>query len=153
MKVLPRERALRAELRRIDRDYEPWVNEVTGAERESRISEHMYMRDEVLEQLEHLATERLCQRASKHPTVVIPRITMTGKYHTDENWERGHATGRWYLKRSASASILREIEEAEKRRREVWEFRIKIAGTVLPWLVALVSALVSLILAWPWRPN
>ena len=153
MKVLPREHGLRAELRRIARSYEPWVDGAKGEEHESRFAEYMHMRDDILEQLEHLATERLCRRAAKHPTVVIPRITMTEKYHVDKNWERGPVTGIWYLKRVAYASVQRQIEDAEKRRREVWEFRIKIAGTVLPWLVALVSALVSLILAWPWRPH
>jgi hypothetical protein len=153
VKVLPRERKLRAELRRINRIYEPWVDEAKGEERESRIAEYMHERDEVLEQLELLATERLRRRAAKYPTAVIPRITMTDKDHLDKNWERGPATGRWYLRRAAYASLYREIEDAEKRRREVWESRIKILGTVLPWLVALVSALVSLVLAWPWRSN
>ena len=159
MKILPRERGLRAELRRVDRTYEPWVGKANEEERESRIGEHMHMRDEVLEQLEHLATERLRRRAAKYPEVVIPRITMSEKYHQDEkyhydkNWERGPVTGRWYLRRAAYASVYREIEDAKKRRRETWESWAKIAGAVVPWLVALVSALVSLTLAWPWKPN
>lgn len=153
-KLLPRERGLHAELRRIDQTYGTWVAEATGEERESRISQHMHMRDEVLEQLEGIATQRLLRRAAKHPTVIVPEIRRSGKYGQDEHWEQGHATGEWYLKRAAYASVYREIEEAERRRREVWEFRIKIASTVLPWLVALVSVLVSLMLAWrPWKLN
>jgi hypothetical protein len=156
VRMLPREYGLRAELRRIDRIDNPYVAEAKADERESRISEHMYMRDEIEEQLERLKTERLCHRAAKHSTVVIPRVTMSEKYpgtthHFDKNWEQGRTTGKWYLKPDAYASVCREIEDSEKRRREVWEFRIKLAGTVLPWLVALVSALVSLILAWAWK--
>jgi len=158
VRMLPREYGLRAELRRIDRIYNPYVAEAKEDERESRIGEHMHMRDEVQEQLEHLKTVRLGRRAAKYPTVVMPRITMSEKYpgtthHFDKNWERGRTTGKWYLKPDAYASICREIEDAEKRRREIWEFRIKLAGTVLPWLVALVSVLVSLFLAWPWKSN
>src|SRR2546425_6772065 len=106
-KMLSRERALRAELWRLRREYEPWIDEVSGQERESRIGEYLHMRDEVLEKLELLATQRLSRRAAKYPTVVIPRITMSGKHHQDENWEHGHVTGTWDLKRAAYASVLR----------------------------------------------
>jgi hypothetical protein len=111
------------------------------------------MRDEVEEQLDHLATQRLQRRAAKHPTVVIPRITMRGEYHQDENWEHGHATGIWYLKRAAVAAVLRDIEEAERRRREVWEVRLRRASTIFPWLIAILSSVVSLLLAWPRKGN
>ena len=159
VRMLPREYGLRAELRRIDRIYNPYVAEAKSEdERQSRIGEALYMRDEVQEQLDCLKTERLCRRAAKHPTVVVPRTTMSEtfpgtKTHFDKDWEQGRTTGKWYLKPHAFAAVYREIEDAEKGRREVWEFRIKLAGTVLPWLVALVSALVSLFLAWPWKPQ
>lgn len=159
VRMLPREYRLRAELRRIDRVYGCYVAEAKSEdERRSRIGEALHERDEVQEQLECLKTERLCRQAAKHPTGMIPRVTMSEKYpgsthHFDKNWEQGSTTGKWYLKPAAYASICREIEDAEKRRREVWEFRIKLAGVVLPWVVALVSALVSLMLAWPWRPS
>jgi hypothetical protein len=42
-----------------------------------------------------------------------------------------------YLKPAAVASLHRQIEEAKKRRVEVWETRAKILGTLITGLVAL----------------
>lgn len=148
LKALPRERQLRAELRRIDRSYKAWIDEGTPGQRDQRIEEYFHMAEEVKEEQAFLKTRRLSRRAAKYPTVTIPH--QRGQ-EGQEKWERGHVTGKWFLKPQAFASVYREIEDAEKRRREVWEFWMKVVGTVVPWLLALASTIVSLFLAWPWK--
>lgn len=147
-RTLPRTWVLRIQLRGIDRLYGPLVAQAEGDERESLIGEHIYFRDEIEEQLEGIRTRRLRHRAKKYPTVGVPAITMRGPHGQDENWEEGHASGEWYLKPAAFASVWLQIEDAQRRRWEMWESRVKVIGGVLPWLTAVLSLLVSLILAW-----
>ena len=108
----------------------------------------MYERADVQEEVEGIQTRRLLRRARRY-YIVAPEITRTSKAHpVDENWTRGWASGTWYLKPAAVASIQRQIEEAKSRRREAWAVWAKILGGLMTGLIALVSVLVSLILAW-----
>jgi len=117
----------------------------------------MDIRAPFVEELKRIDSQKLQKRAARYRTVVVPEITMSLPYGLDENWERGHAIGLWYLKPAAIASIYRQIAEAKRLRREAWESWVKILGTVLPWMIALASVLVSLTLAGrlggPPKPN
>ncbi len=117
----------------------PRVAKAKGAERESLISEHMYERADVEEQLEGIQTQRLLRVAWKH-YIVAPEIPQANEDDEYENWMRGWASGTWYLKPAAVASLQRQIEEAKRRRREAWETWAKILGGLIPGLIALVSA-------------
>jgi hypothetical protein len=145
-RLLPRAWALRADLRRVDRLYRPLVGRAKGEEREMLIAEHHYERASVEEELEAIQTRRLIRQARKR-YIVAPEVPWSSEYHEDENWERGPASETWHLKPAAVASLQRQIEDANKRRREAWEAWAKILGGLITGLVALVSALVSLILA------
>jgi len=107
----------------------------------------MEERANVQEQLEGIQTQQLLRRAWRY-YIVAPGIPYSREDHEDEHWIRGWASDTWNLKPAAVASLQREIEEAKKRRREAWEAWAKILGGLITGLIALVSALVSLILAW-----
>jgi len=87
----------------------------------------------------------LLRRARKY-YIVPPAITRHGDENDDP--QRGWMSGTWYLRPTAVASLRREIEDAQKRRRETWETRVRIFGGVAPWLSAILSALAAAILAW-----
>lgn len=99
------------------------------------------------EQLDGIKTQRLLRRAWRY-YIVAPQKPYSHEDHEDENWVRGWASDTWYLKPAAVASVQRQIEEAKKRHLEAWEVWAKILGGLITVLVALVSALVSLTLAW-----
>ena len=100
------------------------------------------------EELKGLQTDRLRRQARKY-YIVTPPITPHAHVHgLDNNWERGLNTHTWYLKPGTVSSIWREIEDARRRRRDVWEAWAKIVGGVVTALVALGSVIVSLVLAW-----
>ncbi len=134
-------------MRRSDRYYKPRVAEAKGEEREQLSYEYMESRHSLAEQLEGLQTERLLRQAWRY-YIVAPEIPYGRDEHEDENWVRGWASDTWYLKSGAVAALQRQITEAKKHRRETWEAWAKILSGVITVLVALVSALVSLILAW-----
>jgi hypothetical protein len=146
-RLLPRAWVLWAELRAIDRDYRPLLQQAKGQDHESLMNEYAQDRASVEEELAGLETQRLIRRAWRY-YIVAPEIPWTSKDHEDEHWYRGWASGTWHLKRAAVAALQRQIEDAQKRRREAWEAWAKILGGLITGLVALVSALVSLILAW-----
>lgn len=149
-RLLPHTWVLRASLRGIDRYYRLRVAGAKGDDREQLIQTHMYERALLEEQLEGIQTQRLLHRAWRY-CIVAPEKPWNREDHEDENWIRGWASDTWYLKSAAVASLQHQIEEAKKRRREAWEAWAKILGGLTPLitgLVALVSALVSLTLAW-----
>ena len=146
-RLLPRTWVLRAALRRSDRIYTPLVAQAKGDEREQLIHEHMDDRASLEEQLEGIQTQRLLRRAWRY-YIVAPGIPYGSDDHEDENWIRGWASDTWYLKPVAVALLQQQIEEAKKRRLETWEARAKILGGLITGLIALVSALVALTLAW-----
>jgi hypothetical protein len=137
---------LRADLRGIDRYYRSRIAQARGDERESLRDTHGHELAYIGEELEGIQTQRLLRRARQY-YIVAPEIPWSSQDHKDENWIRGWASNTWYLKPAAVASLQRQIEEAKKRRREAWEAWAKILGGLITGLVALVSALVSLILA------
>ncbi len=109
--------------------------------------EHMEARADVEEQLEGLQTQRLLGRARRY-YIVAPKIPWEkDPGDGDDNWSRGWASGTWSLTPSAAAAIQRQIEEAKGRRREAWATWVKLLGGLITGLVALVSALVSFVLA------
>lgn len=146
-RLLPRTWVLRAALRRSDRVYRPRIAQAKGDEREQLIGEYMDDRYSLDEQLEGIHTQRLLRRAWRY-YIVAPGKPHSREDHEDENWIRGWASDTWYLKPGAVAALQRQIEEAKKRRLEIWEARAKIVGPLITGLALLVSALVSLILAW-----
>jgi hypothetical protein len=89
----------------------------------------------------------LCDQVRRY-YIDVPEIHWKGDELEDENWVRGRETGTWSLKPAAVTSLERQIKEAKKHRREAWEAWAKILSGPIPGLAALVSALVSLILAW-----
>lgn len=141
-RLLPLSLSLRIDLRHIDRQYRSRVAQAPGEERQSLIERHSEEREYVEEQLAGIQTRRLLRRAWRY-FIVTPEMSSESTA-----WTRGWASGTWYLEPAAVASLQREIEEAKKRRREAWEAWAKILGGLITGLVALVSALVSLILAW-----
>ena len=111
------------------------------------LSEHLFERAFVEEELESVQTQRLLRQAGKY-YVFPPAITRAGDEDEDPNWARGWAAGAWYLRPAAVASVRREIEDAKKRRREAVESWSKIIGGIITALVALGSVIVSFVLAW-----
>lgn len=144
---LPRTWVLRADLQRSDRIYMPLIDEAKGNEREQLIAEYRSDRAPLEEELEGIRTQRLIRRAWRF-YIVAPEKPYGREDYEDENWIRGWASWTWYLKPSGVATLQRQIEEAKKRRLEVWEGWVKIVTAPISLLIALVSALVSLILAW-----
>jgi hypothetical protein len=145
--LLPRTWVLRAELRSTNRLYRSLIAQAKGDEREDLVGKHMVERALVEEELEEIQTRRLLHWAWRY-YIVAPSIPYSSDDWDDENWGRGWQTGLLYLKPAAVTSLQRQIEEAKKRRREVWEAWAKILSGLITGLVALVSALVSLVLAW-----
>jgi hypothetical protein len=133
---------LRRRLRRIDRIYQPLVAKAKGDEKESLIHQHWDERAAVEEELEALDTHRL-QRLARKYWIVPPPITSAvhGEEQEDQNWQRGWASNMIYLKPAAAAVLYREIEDAKKRRREVFESWAKIIGGLITALVTLISVI------------
>lgn len=86
-------------------------------------------------------------RKEKYRMVVIPERTAVRRGDSDEHWTQGGVYGTWFLKPASDAAVWRQIQEARKLRREACESWIKVVGAVLPWVIALVSLLVSWTLA------
>ena len=148
-RALPRTWTLRASLRGLDRYFLPRIAQAKGDEREALDHDYLYERASVEEEIEGVQTQRLIRKAMKY-YIVIPETPWGREDFEDENWLRGPASGTWHLKPVAVAFLRRQIEDAQSRRREVWATWAKILGGLIAGLVALVSALVSLTLAW-WR--
>ena len=146
-RLLPRTWVLRAAIRRSDRYYRPRVALAKGDDRKQLVQEHMEERASLEEQLAGIQTRRLLRRAWRY-YIVAPEIPWSSEDREDSNWIRGWASDTWHLKAAAVASLERQIQEAKKRRLETWEAWAKILGGLLTLLIALVSALVSLTLAW-----
>ena len=146
-RLLPRAWDLRAALQRCDRHYRPHVAQAKGDEREELISEYMEARACLLEELEGIRTQQLLRRAWRY-YIVAAKIPYGSEDHEDENWIRGWASNTWYLNPEGVALLQRQIEEAKKRNLERLEVWAKILGGLGTVLLALVSALVALILAW-----
>ena len=146
LRTLPRTWRLRIELRGVHRHYVPLIDRAKPDEEDLLIGEYMHFRDEITEQLEGIASQRLIRTAEKYH-IVPPAIPWSGKAHLDENWSRGSASGTWRLKPAAIALLWRQIEDAKKRRLDVWDARAKILGGLISGLVGLGSVLVSLVLA------
>jgi hypothetical protein len=108
---------------------------------------HMVEQALVMDELAGIQTPRLLRRAWRY-YILAPEHPWSSEDHEDDNWIHGWETGIWSLKPAAVASLERQIEEAKKRRHEAWEAWAKILGGLMTGLVALVSALVSLTLAW-----
>lgn len=145
--LLPRTWVLRADLRRTDRFYRSSIAQLEGDEREQHIAEWMGERYSLDEQLQGIQSQRLLRRAWWY-YIVAPEMPHRREDHENENWIRGWASETWYLKPAGVALLQRQIEEAKKRRREAWEAWAKILGSLITGLIALVSALVALTLAW-----
>ena len=146
-RLFPRTWVLRADLRRSDRIYRPLIDKAEGHERERLIAEYMDVgRGPLEEELDGIQTQRLIRRAWRY-YIVAPEKPYGSEDHEDENWIRGWASGTWYLKPAGVAALQRQIEEANKRRLEVWEGWVKILTAPILLLIALVSAFASLILA------
>jgi len=136
---------IRADLRGLDRTYRPLVANAKGHEREMLNSEWASESAELLDELEELQARRLLRRAWRY-YIVAPEKPH-GNDDENEHWRRGYTGETWHLKPAGIAGIRRQIEEARARRRDAWATWAKILGGLLTGLIALVSALVSLILA------
>jgi hypothetical protein len=144
--LLPRTWALRVELRAVDRYYNPRVAKATGEEEDRLISQHMVDRGFIEEELAGIETRRL-RRTARRYNALVPEMRWN-KNNRDEHWERGQYEGTWYLRPAAVAELRRQIEDAKKRRLELWQARATIISGVITGLVALGSVIVSLVLAW-----
>ena len=143
--LLLRTWVLRADLRALDRRYRPLVANTKGDEREMLNAEWASETAELLDELEELQARRLLRRAWHYYIVALEK--PHGDDDENEHWRRGFTGETWHLKPAGIASIRRQIEEARARRREACATWAKILGGLLTGLIALVSALVSLILA------
>jgi hypothetical protein len=146
--LLPRSWSLRLDLRAVDRNYAPLIAKAEGDERIRLKAEHSADWFEVSEAIEGIETQKLLRLSRRYHVVTppIPQLKSEDDVE-DENWKRGWTTGTWHLKEAPAARLWREIQDARKRRRDAIESWVKIATSALPWLTALVSALVSLSLA------
>lgn len=143
-RVLPRTWVLRADLRALNRTYRSLVANAKGNDRDAFDNEWASQSTELLDEVEELQTRRLLRRAWRH-YIVAPEKPR-GDDDENEHWSRGYGGETWHLKPAGVAAIRRQIEEAKTRRREAWATWAKILGGLLTGLIALVSALVSLIL-------
>jgi hypothetical protein len=144
--LLPRTWALRLQLRAVDRFYSPRVAKAGGEEEDRLIGQHMVERGFIEEELAGIETRRLCRTARRY-NVLVPEMRWS-KNNRDEHWERGQYEGTLYLRRAAVAELRRQIEDAKKRRLELWQARATIISGLVTGLVALGSVIVSLVLAW-----
>jgi hypothetical protein len=87
----------------------------------------------VEEEFESIPTERLLRRMSRY-YIVAPRKPRSPDDYEDENRIRGGVSDIWRLKPAAIASLQRQINEAQKRRREAWEAWAKILGSLITGL-------------------
>jgi hypothetical protein len=136
---------LHAELRALDRHYRPRIAQVKGEDRDALSTAWTFDRAEVLDELEEHRTQRLLRQAWRY-YIVAPEKPWDNPDQEDEHWKRGYVGETWHLKPAGIAALRRQIEDAKSRRREVWATWAKILGGLVAGLVALVSALVSLIL-------
>jgi hypothetical protein len=137
--LLPETWRIRADQRGVNRYYRE--------QNKYNSDDHIYELFDLHEQLQAVETRRVLRLASRYFIIVLdtPRSSDNDE---SEYWEWSSVNHRWYLKPAGVASLQRQIQEAKKQRREVWEAWAKIVGGLMTGLVALVSALVSLILAW-----
>jgi hypothetical protein len=131
--LLPRTWVLRASLRRIDRHYKRRAAQEKGEEHELLRDQYMEERAFVEEELESIPTERLLRRMSRY-YIVAPRKPRSPDDYEDENRIRGGVSDIWRLKPAAIASLQRQIDEVQKRRREAWEAWAKILGSLITGL-------------------
>jgi hypothetical protein len=146
-KFLPRTWVLQYDRRRTNRIFRPLIANAKGDERRKLVDEHMWELASIEEQLEGIQTARVLRQARKY-YIVTPEIKLDEGIDEGRSWQRGWASDTLYLKPAAVASLLREIEDTKRRRRDVWESWIKILGGLITALVALGSVIVSLVLAW-----
>jgi hypothetical protein len=106
---------------RIDNEYQ---KQIAGVRRRHDLdkldeirSEFSYKLQEIDEILEVIHTKRLRSKAY-HLNVPIPPLPSSIDKMEDENWQRGHIRGGWYLKQESSSKLESLILVRNKERRE-----------------------------------
>ena len=143
-KKLPLSRTwhLRMSLQSTDRFYRQLAAEAKGdKERQQEVfGEWSHVAGEIEEELEEIFTKRLVKKARRWYVPIPPHPYGRDTYE-DENWERGHATGIWYLKPEGVSKVRNLMREEKKWRRDY------LIGWVGP-LIGLIGALTGLISVW-----
>ena len=139
----------RAELRgrRLTRRHDLQIQTATTDDEKRAVSEaYLHNREELREDLEAYRSDQLVRHARRY-YLVPPAIPWGRGEDDDPHWERGPVSDEWHLRPAAFADLYRQIEDARARRRAVWESWAKIVGGLLSGIIAVLSVIVSLVLA------
>ena len=133
-RALPDTRRLRLYMRELDRTYRPLVEAEKDPEaRDSLLSEWSYEAGEYESRLLEIETKWLIRRAQRL-LIPVPNRPHKGEERCDENWDVDIMWGVLYLKPEARRSLMKQIRDEIKERRDYW----------LGWL-PLIAALTGLL--------
>lgn len=133
-------------LRRLRRDHAARLQNASNEEAGYASEDYLRAQSEIREAVEGDRTDRLVRQARRYH-IVPPEFPGAAPLNDDKSWERGPVSDEWRLRPKAFAELYREVEDAKARRRLVLESWAKILGGLITGLVALLSVIVSLVLA------
>lgn len=139
-------------LGRVDRAYGPLVadaEKINDQDEAQKIRcEWAHYREEIEEQREGIATERLVRQAQRLEIPIPPRLFPAGS-DEGEHWVLGRVTGTYYLKDEARWGLLNKIRAEKNERRTPFITWI----TLLIGLVGALTGLVSVLHELGWGPR
>jgi hypothetical protein len=143
---LPFEMLARVYLRRLHRRHAARLRGASGEEARYESEEYIRAQAEIREAVEGDRSDRLVRQARRYH-IVPPEFPGAAPLNDDPSWERGPVSDEWRLRPKIFAALYREVDDAKARRRLVLESWAKILGGLITGLVALLSVIVSLVLA------
>ena len=131
--------------KQVERSLQPKLKAAKSAdEKEEALSELYYEVEQFQWEIHQIVTRKLLLEANRF-LIDLEDIPVPKGW--DEHWITG-AWGHRYLNRKSYDELTKAVREAtyanDKRRREVWEFRLKVVATVLTGLTGLTGALIGL---------